>query len=177
MHPTQFAYRKGLSTAGPTILLHDLAKRTLNARHGRKLYTAFIDFTKAFDSIERGLLSRKLKNFGLPASFVDMIIKVYNTISMSIQTNNSYVGDVRSNIGVFQGCPLAALLFNCFLADLAPEFKGYGPSLQGERIPCLSYADDLAIMAESTPELKKMLSILEKYCETNKLKINTNKTL
>ena len=95
---------------------------------------------------------------------------------MSIQASDAYVGKVRSNIGVFQGCPLAALLFNCFLADLAPRFHGYGPSLQGERIPCLSYADDLALMAESIPEMKRMLLILEEYCEENKLTINTKKT-
>ena len=49
LHNTQFAYRKSLSTAGPVIILSDLAKRTLNAKHGRKLYTAFIDFTKEFN--------------------------------------------------------------------------------------------------------------------------------
>lgn len=86
----------------------------------------------------------------MPAKFVDMILKVYNTISMSIQTNNSLVRNRKSNIGVSQGCPLAALLLNCFLADLAPVLKGYGPSLQEERTTCLSYANDLAIMAEST---------------------------
>ena len=77
---------------------------------------------------------------------------------------------------MFQGCPLAAILFNCYLADLAPTFHGYGPSLQGQRIPCLGYADDLAIMAESIPELRKMLSKLEDYCNENKLNINTKKT-
>ena len=113
---------------------------------------------------------------GLPVAFVDMVIRIYNSIEMSIGTKNSILGKVKSNIGVFQGCPLAALLFNCYLADLAPKFHGYGPSLQGERIPCLSYADDLALMAESVPEMQRMLLILEDYCNENKLTINTKKT-
>ena len=51
-----------------------------------------------------------------------------------------------------------------------------GPTLQGIRIPCLSYSDDLALMGESIEELKEMLEKLEKFCDVNKLKINTAKT-
>ena len=67
LHTSQFAYRKTMETGGQIALLHELAKQTLEARGAKKLYTAFVDFHKAFDGIERSLFARKLKNFGLPA--------------------------------------------------------------------------------------------------------------
>ena len=95
---------------------------------------------------------------------------------MGVATKSKIDGEIKSNIGVLQGDPLSCLLFNCFLADLAQEFDGTGPTLQGTRIPCLGYSDDLALMGESIEELKEMLEKLEKFCNVNKLKINTVKT-
>ena len=40
----------------------------------KKLYLLFIDFEKAFDSVDRDCLWRVLKYYGIPEKIVDMII-------------------------------------------------------------------------------------------------------
>ena len=130
LNSSQFACRKNLGTTGALTILQQLVKQALDAKGAKKLYTAFVDFHKAFDGIERSLLSRKLKNFGLPARFVDLVINIFNKIEMDVATKSKIDGRIKSNIGVLQGDPLSCLFFNCFLADLAQEFDGMGPTLK-----------------------------------------------
>ena len=95
-----------------------------------------------------------------------------------MSTTDANYDQIKTNIGILQGDALSALLFNCYLADLAPELEKekYGPKLQKERIAILSYADACVLLSESMTELKEMLRRLEEYCETNMLIINTKKT-
>ena len=95
-----------------------------------------------------------------------------------MSTTDANFDQIKTNIGILQGDALSALLFNCYLADLAPELEKekYGPMLQKEKIAILSYADDCVLLSESITELKEMLRRLEEYCETNVLIINTKKT-
>ena len=73
---------------------------------------------------------------------------------MGVATKSKVDGKIKSIVGFLQGGPLSCLLFNCFLADVAQEFNGMGPTLQGTHIPCLGYSDDLALMGESIEELR-----------------------
>ena len=163
-------------TLGPSAILYEIARETLNARKGRKLYTCFVDFRKAFDWIQRDKLARKMQRFGMPKKFIELVLFIFNNTVMRVATDAEYVGKVKGTIGILQGDPMSCLIFNCFLADLPLEFVNFGPSIQGIQIPCLSYADDVALIAESATELKMMLQRLEDYCKENGLIINTKKT-
>ena len=175
-HKSQFAYRKGLGTLAPTLILHELARTVIKAKKGRKLYTYFVDFSKAFDGINRDKLRQKLLNAGAPLMFVNLVLHTFDNTVLRVGTNDAYVGNVKTNTGILQGSPLSSLLFNCFIADLAKEFQDFVPTLQEKRIPCISYADDIVLFAESPKEMKMMLKKLEDYCNQNDLKINTKKT-
>ena len=59
----QFGFRRGCSTTDASFVLHNLIQMTLNNR-GR-LYCAFVDLKKSFDSIYRNALLYKLFNLGI----------------------------------------------------------------------------------------------------------------
>ena len=57
----QAGYRKGYSTIDHIFTLIAMVKRTLNSRRGGKVYVAFIDYKKAFDTVDREKLWETLE--------------------------------------------------------------------------------------------------------------------
>ncbi len=71
----------------------------------------FLDFYKAFDTIEHQFLLKSLKLFGFGDAFVDTIAMFYNGINRSvvIHFNTSNRFDILC--GVRQDCPISPFYF------------------------------------------------------------------
>lgn len=76
-----------------------------------KAFILFLDFYKAFDTIEHGFLIKCLKLFGFRTAFVEMIDMFYKGINSSVivHFNTSPRFDIKR--GVRQGCPISPFLF------------------------------------------------------------------
>ena len=59
-------------------ILHGVITHLLN--NNKKLYAAFIDFTKAFDYLVRYVIWYKLIHFGIRGTLLDIIRSMYNTV-------------------------------------------------------------------------------------------------
>ena len=148
-------------------------------RANKRLYGCFVDFSKAFDSVPRNILLNKLKNHGINGNIFDIIQKIYLEDTVSIKIGNQHSPSFKTNKGVRQGCVLSPLLFNIFLADLPPILDSSNENVKidaDNKISCLLWADDILILSESENGLQTKLNALEKYCDTNKLSVNTKKT-
>ena len=82
------------------------------------MYIAFIDFTKAFDLVNRDGLFQILSNIGFPPKLQSMIESFHTNMKRTVQFNGSSSRpfDIRS--GVKQGCVLAPTLFGIIFALL-----------------------------------------------------------
>ena len=89
---------------------------------GSKIYSCFVDFKKAFDSVPRDLLLSKLFNMGITGNFFNILRHIYTTDKACIKIGQSRSDFFNLDIGVRQGCILSPLLFNLFLSDLAKQF-------------------------------------------------------
>ena len=71
----------------------------------------FIDFSKTFDSIDRGKISKILREYGISIEIIQANVMLYNnTISMICSPDgDTYFFDIRA--GVLQGDTLGPLLF------------------------------------------------------------------
>ena len=49
-----------------------------------KLFTCFVDFSKAFDSIWRQALIEKLRNIGIHGPFLQILSSMYNSTTNSL---------------------------------------------------------------------------------------------
>ena len=78
---SQAGFRPGMSTVDNIFVLHGLVSHILN--QGKKLYCAFIDFTKAFDYVVRDNLWYKLINIGLRGNILSIIKSMYTTVKSS----------------------------------------------------------------------------------------------
>ena len=171
----QFGFRKNLSTASATMILKNCIENCLG--RGKRVHACFVDFKKAFDLVDRGLLSKKLQLLGIPYQFVKVIFETLQNIRFQVRSNNSLSDPFETHNGVPQGDPLSPLLFSLFIADLPKALSHDGVLLENQlKINYLLYADDLALVAESPEDLQQSLDDLKKYCDQSKLTVNIQKT-
>ena len=147
-------------------------------RSGKKLYTCFIDFQKAFDSVWRTGLLYKLLKYGLGVGLVKLIRNMYSKTTQSLKINGGLSRVFGTYRGVRQGCILSPKLFNLFINDLPDIFDGgCGPVHLGDiKLNCLLYADDLILFSDSSGGLQSCLDRLTEYTRKWNLKINIKKT-
>ena len=95
------------------IIIHNLVKKFCHG-DGSKIYSCFVDFKKAFDSVPRDLLLNKLLNAGVTGKFFNIIRHIYTSDKACVKTGNTRSDFFGLSLGVRQGCILSPLLFNIF---------------------------------------------------------------
>ena len=71
----------------------------------------FVDFEKAFDSLDWTFIIRTLENFGFGPSFIHWIKLFYTDIESCVLNNGWASNTFKLQRGVRQGCPLSPYLF------------------------------------------------------------------
>ena len=120
----QFGFRKGLSTS---LAIFDVLKELFSNWNG-KCYSgcAFIDFSRAFDSINHKILFEKLQLYGfdvLPMNF----FKEYMGNRMQRTCINRFTSEkAKVTCGTAQGSILGPLIFILYINDLFTSIKTEG---------------------------------------------------
>ena len=78
------------------------------------LYIAFMDFVKAFDTVNRELLFIILRKLGCPPKFIRIIKKLYTDVHARLIVDGELTQSLEYNSGVKQGCKLAPTLFGIY---------------------------------------------------------------
>ena len=170
-------FRKHMATVDNIFVLHGLIKHFVN--EGKKLYTAFIGFTKAFDFIVRDILWLKLIKFGVRGKILDIIKSMYQSIKSKVKFNKNISSEFSCHLGVRQGECLSPFLFSIFLNDIEDEFikqKCELIDIGTLKLFLSLYADDIVIFSESSEGLQKALNTVYEYSQHWKLTVNINKT-
>ena len=113
----QNGFRKGGSTVALIVSLTSLIET-------RKLkFTAFIEVTKAYDSINRELLFRKISGVGITGRVHKAITSLYDNVKCCVRLNGLKTDYFEVKCGLKQGCTLSTLLFNLYVNDLVIKIK------------------------------------------------------
>lgn len=176
----QAGFRKGFSTADHIFTLSAIIEKMLS-RNGCKLYVAFIDLAKAFDSVNRVALFESLIRAGLSGTFFNALKAIYFSVVSCIKVNNHTTDFFNCPLGLKQGCTLSPSLFSLFINEIATEMNGAGKHgvqmLPGMlELFLLLFADDIALLATTPVGLQNQLNLLHQLCEVRSLKINKDKT-
>ena len=57
-----------------------MVKRKLNSRRGGKVYVAFVDYKKAFDTVDRDKLWETLEKLKTSSKMINMIKAIYTSV-------------------------------------------------------------------------------------------------
>ena len=174
----QGGFRKDFRTTDHILVLQTIVQKYLSK--GKKVYSCFIDLKKAFDSIDRNSLIKKLDKIGFGQKTIKLLMDMYRDTYTSIIFRNKLLPKIRTLKGLKQGDILSPILFIIFINDL-PKFlkEGSGADsveLQGTYFNSLLWADDIILLSESAVGLQNCINNLCEYCRKWDLEINIKKT-
>ena len=145
----------------------------------KKIFAAFIDLRKAFDTVWReGLFYILLQN-RLPGKLFNVIQSMYNDNKCRIKFQNGISHEFISNCGVKQGDVLSPTLFNIYINGLVNDLDHANtqPIIIGDvKLTSLLYADDIILLSETQEGLQNALNELTKFCSLWKLDVNKQKS-
>ena len=87
------------------------------------LCAAFVDLTKAFDTISRDGLWKILARLRRPHEFLTILRQLHEGQQGQVKHNGSLSGSFPISDGVKQGCVLAPTLFSIFFSIMLREAK------------------------------------------------------
>ena len=186
----QAAFREEYSTMDHVFVLNELLNIYLHKK--KRFYCCFIDYQKAFDTINRSALWGKVIENGINGKILRVIYNMYETAKSCVKQQSMISGLFACNMGVRQGENLSPLLFAIFLNDfeksISTKYNGLATVSELSRILgtediefflnmyTLLYADDTVVLAESPAELQIALDEVGIYCKKWGLSINKTKT-
>nr|ADI61818.1 endonuclease-reverse transcriptase [Bombyx mori] len=173
--PEQAGFRSGYGTIDHIHTVRQIIEKT--TEYNRPLCLAFVDYEKAFDSIETWSVLDSLRRCQVDHRYVQVLKCLYDCATMmSIQNQQS--NPIQLRRGVRQGDVISPKLFTNALEDMFKtlDWKKMGININGQYISHLRFADDIVLMAESLQDLQQMLNGLADSSRRIGLRMNMDKT-
>ena len=152
----QAGFRKGRRTKDQIANIRWIIEK---AREFQKsIYFCFIDYTKAFDCVDRSKLWKILQEMGIPDHLTCLLGNLYAGQEATVRTGHGTTDWFQIGKAVCQGCILSPCLFNFYaeyiMRNAGLEETQTGIKISGRNINNLRYADDTTLMAKSEEERK-----------------------
>ena len=172
----QGGFRQGRGTTDNIFILYNIINTSINS--GKTLYTAFIDFSKAFDYVVRDNLWYKLLKLGVNGKMLNILKSMYSHVKNKVFYKGNKSDSFESVLGVRQGDCLSPFLFAIYINDLEYSLNqcNTGIHFGNFKIVSLLYADDIILLSDSVQGLQNGLNCLYDFCDRWRLKLNIRKS-
>ena len=175
LNDRQHGYREKYSTNTACFVLKEVVHEYCN--RNSKVYSCFLDFSKAFDNVSHEIIIRNLKSIGVPELYLNLIKFWYSNQYAKVKYNGKLSESWEICNGVRQGGLLSGLLFCIYINSLINKISslkvGCRLGLYSSNI--IAYADDIVLLAPSASSLQMMMNVVNKESLKLNLKFNVNK--
>ncbi|CAI9734548.1 Hypothetical predicted protein [Octopus vulgaris] len=162
----QAGFRNGRGTRDHIANLRWIMEKA--REYQQKLYMCFIDYSKAFDSIDHDKVWKCLKKMGTPLHLVQLIRSLYRNQVTTVRTPYGDTDWFEIGKGTRQGCILSPAAFNMYaekvMRNAGLEDSSIGMRIRERNINNLRYADDTTLLAENK-DLENLILLVKKECE------------
>ena len=186
LRKNQNGFRRGRSTLSQILCLRRLIEESNLSQ--LDLALIFVDFSKAFDSVDRSKMFEILKLYGIPNEIIEAIRVMYTDTSSTILSTDGETPSFPIMAGILQGDTLAPFLFIIVVdyvmrisVDTMPD-KGYqlhprrSSRHLAEYLTDTDFADDIALISQSLAHAQDLLQSLEQASNGVGLYLNETKT-
>jgi hypothetical protein len=173
----QAGFRKGRSLMEQTYILRKLLDE--RKRRTKPTYIYFVDLKSAFPSTWRDAIWWRMQEAGITGKLYRAVKSLYENCIFAVLTSFGPTEWFRKNSGTRQGAILSPFLFSfVMISPLVRELteQGLGIDMAGKLTACLLFADDIALIASSESELRKMMAIATSFFHKWRFTVSASKT-
>ena len=143
------------------------------------MYVNFIDFEKAFDSLDRETIWKLMRHYGIPEEIVLLVKRSYDGMKCRVVAGGQLSDPFEVTTGVRQGCLLSPFLFLLAVDWIMRQTADQGNDIQWtftEKLDDLDFADDIALLSHSHNQMQRKTETLDRISARTGLKIHAGKT-
>jgi hypothetical protein len=175
----QAGFRKDRSCTDKIAALRIIIEQSLE--WNTSLFLNFVDFEKAFDSLDRELLWNLMAHYGIHQKFINIIMNSYSNMQCRVIHESKLTESFDVKTGVKQGCLLSPFLFLLaidYIMRESTEGKRNGiqwtmwQQLDGD----LDFADDITLISSTQHQMQEKTSLLGETSIKLGLRPNESKT-
>ena len=172
----QQGFRKDRRGADNNFILNTIIMKASAKR--KKVHVAYLDIKKAYDSVSRVELWKRMRSMGL-GGIVSILKALYHDDRLVVDVNGVKSRELYLGRGLRQGCSLSPILFALYVVDWgkALEASGEGVPVGNMRIGALFFADDVVLVSWTAKGLKKLIRVSEEETRALKLTISEMKSM
>lgn len=174
----QAGFRKERSCTDQIATLRIILEQSLE--WNSPLYVNFIDYEKAFDSVDRQILWRLTRHYGVPEKITNIIRKSYEGMTCRIVHGGQLTDTLEVRTGVRQGCLLSPFLFLLaidWIMKTSTDQKRNGIQWTlWKQLDDLDFADDLALLSHTQQQMQEKTNSVTDNSARLGLNINRGKS-
>ncbi|KAL9952861.1 hypothetical protein ACROYT_G040182 [Oculina patagonica] len=174
----QAGFRKDRSCTDQIATLRIILEQSLE--WNSPVYATFVDYEKAFDSVDREVLWKLLRHYGIPEKYITLIQKTYEECTCRVIHNGVLSELFEMLTGVRQGCLLSPFLFLLVIDWIMRRTtEKHQDGIQWTlttRLEDLDFADDITLLSHNHRSMQSKLTRLAKISMQTGLRISKSKT-